>query len=284
MRPSSSWLWAACAVALICACRRSPPPPSPEYEEAYRIHEKLYVSQLDEAYGSPQMDKAAELLKQVKTNSSDHEAAQKLLATIDLGRKELARQHAEDERRRSALRAPVAPGPAIDPAAIVAAALPPTDGGTDAGPPPDAGPGALDPFAPGASIGALNRELGGCLTGGEATFTEKGSSRLGQVYKISDSRYCQGKVPGLQGQALLVVNGRLWKRVPEKDLIVEQGAQPTAVTPGPAAPAPAAPGSTAGAPAAPPAPTSPPGGPPSVPQPPSPEYTGPKPEQPQPTY
>ena len=131
MRPSSSWLWAAaCAAVLLCGCRRTPPQPSPDFEEAYRIHEKLYVSQLDEAYGSPQMERAVELLKQVKPASSDHEAAQKLLATIDLGRKELERQHAEDARRRAALRVPVTPGPAIDPAAIVAAALPPTDGGS----------------------------------------------------------------------------------------------------------------------------------------------------------
>jgi len=294
----SKWLFIAGALVVFTGCRKAPGPPSPEYEEAYRIHEKLYVAQLDEAYGSPQMDRALELLKQVKAGSSDAADARRLIAAIELGKQQFARQADEDKKRKAALSQPVTAGPKIDSAAIVASALPRSDAGPAAAAvvaDADGGAGAPDPYGPGASLGALNRELGGCLTDSGNTFTERGTSRLGQIYQISDSRYCQGKVPGLQGQVMLFINGVLFRKMPYTELGIEKinlapgsGPKPSAAA-GQAADAGAQNKLTyvpSGVPA--PAGTQPingaPGGSPAAPAPSSLEYTGPKPEQPQPTY
>ena len=291
MSSPSKWLSVAIAALLLAGCRRAPAPPSPEYEEAYRIHEKLYVAQLDEAYGSPQMDRAVELLQQVKPNSADAEDARRLLAAIQLGKQQYAKQAEEDKKRRASLSQPVTPGPAIDSAAIVAAARPVADAGPSApaGAPDDGGPSGPDPYGPGTTVGALARELGGCLVDSGNTFTERGTGRLGQIYQISDSRYCQGKTPGLQGQVMLFIDGKLFRRMAYSELGIEK------VTPGGAAPKPAAAASQpadAGTqdratyvPPGIPMPQGPSAGGQAPPPPPSSmEYTGPKPEQPQPTY
>ena len=294
----SKSLFIAGALILIAGCRKAPGPPSPEYEEAYRIHEKLYVAQLDEAYGAPQMDRALELLKQVKSSSSDAPDARRLIAAIELGKQQFARQAEEDKKRKAALSQPAAAGPKIDSAAIVASALPRTDAGpaTSAAAVPDldGGVGAPDPYGPGASLGALSRELGGCLADSGNTFTERGTGRLGQIYQISDSRYCQGKAPGLQGQVMLFINDVLFRKMPYTELGIEKVNLGPGSAPKPSAASQAA---DAGAqdkltyvPSGVPAPpgTQPingaPGGSPAAPPPPSLEYTGPKPEQPQPTY
>jgi hypothetical protein len=267
MRRWSNWLLSLAALALAAGCRRGPPPPSPEYDEARAIYEKLYASQLDDAYGDPQMNQVVELLKRVSKESAEAEAAQKLLERIDVGKKEFAKQQAESEARRAAMKA--GPPPGSSSASLTPSAFPPAEPPAEAQL-ADAGTPAQDPFAPGAPIATLNREAGGCLILGETTFAEKGTGKAGQVYKVSDSRACQQKVPGLQGQALLVVDGKLYRRVPERVLIMDKVTLPAGGT---AAQKPAQP-AAAQPPAAQPASAAAPPADSSL------DYTGPKPEQP----
>jgi hypothetical protein len=237
-----SLLLAVGAAALLCgACRRNTGP-SEEYEKAYRIHEKLYAAKLDEAYGDPQMDEAIALLKKVDRRSVDVESADKLLAAIELGRKDYAKIRAEDDKRRAQLKAQAASAPRIDPSAAVASAFAPPPGqASEPSAPPaseqtaDAGTAApADPFAVGAPIAALNAD--GCLQAGDK-FQELGTNKAGQTYKLAPSAVCQAKMPGLQNQALLVIDGKIYRRVGSTELTIKR-IEPPAPTAPPAPPAP----------------------------------------------
>ncbi len=186
------------AVLAAAGCRRATGRPDANYQKASRIYQQLYVTQLDDAYGDPKMDEVLALLQQVDANSQDGEAASAMIGAIQHGREELARSRAAREKRAAAAQV-VAPSVEIDPRKILAASA------------PDAGP-AQDPYGPGASVAEINSGTGGCLSGYEP-FNENGTGVSGTVYRLVPGPGCAGKLPGYVGQAVLVVNGRIYRRL-----------------------------------------------------------------------
>jgi len=184
-------------VFALAGCRSSAPDPS--FQQANALYQQLYATQLDDAYGDPKMDEVVALLHKVNPRSIDADRAQVLLGLIQRGREELAKQLAEREKMAAAAARSVASAQVdIDPSKILAAAQ------------PDAGPSG-DPFGSGASVADLNKNSGGCLVDSEP-FTEQGTGVAGTVYRVAPSETCRGKLPGLSGQIVLVVNGKIYRR------------------------------------------------------------------------
>ena len=145
------------------------------------------------------MDEVVVLLGKVNPRSIDADRAQAMLRTIQHGREDLARERAEREKMAAAAEQSLAAAQVnIDPSKVLAATEP------DAGQP-------LDPFGPGASVADLNKQNGGCLMDNEP-FTEQGTGVAGTVYRVAPSDACRGKLPGLSGQIVLVVDGKIYRR------------------------------------------------------------------------
>ena len=213
------------SLVALAGCRNRGP--DENYQQAAAIYQQLYATELDDAYVDPKMDEVVALLRKVNSHSSDAHAAEMMLGTIQRGREQLAKERAEREKL-SAAQGPVVPAPNIDPAAILAANEPP-----DAGHPED-------PFAPGASIADLNKQAGGCLVDNEP-FAEQGTGVGGTVYRVAPSDSCRSKLPGLVGQVVLVVNGKIYRRTadprPPPAAAPDAGAPPPARTAAAARPA-----------------------------------------------
>ncbi|MGZ6126450.1 MAG: hypothetical protein ACXWLR_15885 [Myxococcales bacterium] len=207
---------AICLLMLACAGCRGTTGPDENYQQAAAIYQQLYATQLDDAYGDPRMDEVVALLGKVNPRSVDAHAAGMLLGTIQRGREELARERAEREKLAASAARSAAPTVNIDPSMILATAEP------DAGPP-------LDPFGPGASVAELNKQSGGCLVDNEP-FNEQGTGVGGTVYRVAPSDTCRSKLPGLVGQVVLVVNGKIYRRTadprPPPAPVADAGAPP----------------------------------------------------------
>ncbi|HEY2030168.1 MAG TPA: hypothetical protein VGH20_13270 [Myxococcales bacterium] len=222
--------------ALLPACREHKTGPDANYEQGARIYQQLYATELDEAYGDPRMNEAADLLRKVNPHSVDAEAAQRMLASIDTGRAELSKQRADREKMAAAVSASVRPPSNLDPQRILAEAT------------PDAG--VVDPFGPGAAIAELNASSGGCLTEGEP-FREQGTGATGTVYRLGKSEQCTAKFPGLVGQVVLVTDGHIYRRMADPTLAkASEAARGDAGTPYPPGVSPAAGGGATNAPPA----------------------------------
>jgi hypothetical protein len=181
----------------LAGCRSSSP--DPNFQQANALYQQLYATQLDDAYGDPKMDEVVALLRKVNRRSMDADRADAMLRLIERGREELAKQLAEREKMAAAAAQSIASSQVnIDPSKVLAASE------------PDAGP-AVDPFGPGASVAELNAHSGGCLVDSEP-FTEQGTGVAGTVYRVAPSETCRGKLPGLTGQIVLVVNGKIYRR------------------------------------------------------------------------
>jgi len=196
---------AICLLVILAAagCRRRSGPDA-HYQEASRIYQQLYASELDDAYGDPRIEAVIAELKIVEPNSMDAEAAASLLGTIQRGKEALATDRARREKMAAA--AAQAPGAtpigSIDIAKIIAAGQP-----ADAGPP-------RDPYGTGALVAEINTSTGGCLADGEP-FVEQGTNVTGIVYRLAPGAACASKLPGFAGQAVLVANGRMYRRIPD---------------------------------------------------------------------
>jgi hypothetical protein len=210
-----------CALLALAGCHRSPGPPDPNYEEASRIYQQLYTQKLDDAYGDPRIDEVVALLRKVDRRSIDALAAEALLATVEDGRARFAKARTASEAAQKAAQLAGA-GPSIDPSSILAA-------GRDAGPPADL-------YGPGASITEINASSGGCLVAGEP-FHENVTNVAGTVYRLSGSSACADRLAGFAGQVTLVVDGKVYRRLPES--MVVKPPPPPAPPPAPA-PAPRA--------------------------------------------
>ena len=229
-------LFAALSAA---GCRRATGRPDANYQKASRLYQQLYVSQLDDAYGDPKMEEVVGLLHQVDPASQDGEAATAMIGAIQHGREELAKARAAREKMSAAAQAAAAAPPVnIDPRKILA------EGAPDAGPP-------QDPYGPGALIADINANSGACL-GSYEPFTEQVTNVTGTVYRLVPGPTCATRLPGLAGQAVLVVNGRIYRRMtdpnppgaPPAPPAPDAGSPPDAAAPAaparPPAPAPAA--------------------------------------------
>jgi hypothetical protein len=181
----------------LAGCRRTTGPDE-NYQQAAAIYQQLYATQLDDAYGDPKMDEVVELLRKVNPRSIDAQAAQSMLGAIQRGREQLAREHAEREKMAAAAAQSAAPQVNIDPSKYLVAEE------QDAGPP-------QDPFGSGASVAELNKQSGGCLVENEP-FSEQGTGVGGTVYRVAPSDTCRSKLPGMVGQVVLVVNGKIYRR------------------------------------------------------------------------
>ena len=216
-------------------CRRGAGPPDANYQKASAIYQQLYASQLDDAYGDPKMGEVVALLQRVDPDSQDAQFAAAMLGSIQRGRQDLAKSRAAREKMSAAAQLSAsAPSVEIDPRKILAA---------DA---PDAG-STQDPYGPGALVSDINASNGGCLSSYEP-FTEQATNVTGTVYRLVPGPTCANRLPGLAGQAVLVVSGRIYRRVTDPN---PPGAQPPPA-PGAGPPADAA-AAAARPPAAPPA-------------------------------
>lgn len=192
---------ALCLVSLALAgCHRTTGPDE-NYQRASALYQQLYATQLDDAYGDSRMDEVVALLRKVDGRSVDAQSAQTMLGAIEHGREALARERAEREKLSAAAAAPAARG-SIDPEQVLAANA------------EDAGTREQDPFGPGASIAELNTQTGGCLVDNEP-FNEQGTGKTGTVYRVAPSEGCKSKLPGFAGQAILVAEGKIYRRIPD---------------------------------------------------------------------
>ena len=200
------------AVLAAASCRRATNRPDANYQQASRLYQQLYVTQLDDAYGDPKMDEVVSLLQKVDPDSLDAEAAAAMIGAIQHGREELAKSRAARAKNFAAAQAAaVAPPVNIDPRQILAANV------------PDAGP-TQDPFGPGALVADINSANGGCLSSYEP-FTEQGTNVTGTVYRLVAGPTCAARLPGFAGQAVLVVSGRIYRRITDPN---PPGKPPTA--------------------------------------------------------
>lgn len=221
---------ALCILTLaFAACRRSSGPDE-NYQQAAANYQQLYATELDDAYGDPRMDEVVALLRKVNSRSDDADAAQALLGTIERGRAALAKERAEREKMAAAAAQSAAPAVNIDPSRFAQPEEP------DAGPP-------QDPYGAGASVAELNKQSGGCLVENEP-FSEQGTGVGGTVYRVAPSETCRSKLPGMVGQVVLVVNGKIYRRTGDPrppPAPVDAGpppvAKPAAAAARPAAPA-----------------------------------------------
>lgn len=226
MRKAGLWLLAAsCAVG---GCRRRSTQPSAEYERAAGLYQQLYATRLDDAYGDPRMDAVVADLQKVDGRSADADAARSLLGTIERGRAQLARQRQESDELAAQLRAPAPVS--IDPSAVLAASR--RDAGVE-----------VDPTGTGAAIADLNQQYGGCLVA-DQRFHEEGTGKAGRIYKLAPFSGCREKLPGFIGQAVMVVDGFIYRRIP---LAETQQAEASAADAGPGSRPPAAPAAAAAA-------------------------------------
>ncbi|HEY6908365.1 MAG TPA: hypothetical protein VI356_03280 [Myxococcales bacterium] len=220
---------ALCLVSLALAgCHRTTGPDE-NYQRASALYQQLYATQLDDAYGDPRMDEVVALLRKVDGRSVDAQPAEKMLGTIQRGREALAKERAEREKLSATAATPTQGS--IDPEQVLAAGA------------ADAGTSEQDPFGPGASIADLNTQTGGCLVDNEP-FNEQGTGKTGTVYRVAPSEGCRSKLPGFAGQAVLVSEGKIYRRIPDPRPPEPQrpAAAPDAGAPAPAArPRPAAP-------------------------------------------
>jgi hypothetical protein len=189
---------ALCLVCLALAGCHTTTGPDDNYQRASALYQQLYATQLEDAYGDPRMDEVVALLRKVDGRSVDAQSAQNMLGAIQHGREALARERAEREKLAAA--AAPAGRASIDPEEVLAAGA------------ADAGTAEQDPFGPGASIAELNTQTGGCLVDNEP-FNEQGTGKTGTVYRVAPSEGCKSKLPGFAGQAILVAEGKIYRRI-----------------------------------------------------------------------
>ena len=197
--PSWCARFAACALTLALACSGRP---DENFAKARTLYDKLYATELDDAYGDARMDEVVALLGKVHKRSVDAPSAQALLHAIEHGRDEFAKSRAEREKMQQAAAEVSRTQSTIDPSRVLER--------------PDAGP-PQDPFGPGASVAEINKESGACLVAGEP-FRENVTNKSGTLYRLSGNPACKDKLPGLVGQVVMVSDGKVYRRVSESEV------------------------------------------------------------------
>ena len=67
----------------------------------------------------------------------------------------------------------------------------------------------------GTLVGHVVDQNGAAVPAAKVHITEQGTNVTGTVYRVAPSETCKGKLPGLTGQIVLVVNGKIYRRVPD---------------------------------------------------------------------
>jgi len=195
------------ALAAASACRKAPGPPSPEYAEARARHVALVAQFADDADARPEMDQVLALLERVPADSVDAESARELATRIAEGRKRLAAEQAERERRIAAA------GPAQ---------------WAPSGGVPGAGGAALQEERPAIALGMKLDEFraahGECFEPGSPIQIETPepdggtAARQGEAWSLKGDPACREKYPGQVGQVVVFSQGSLLALRPAGDL------------------------------------------------------------------
>jgi murein DD-endopeptidase MepM/ murein hydrolase activator NlpD len=199
MRVRSRALCLLAALALLPGCR---PNTSAEYAEAHRLFSQLYATHLDAAYARPEMDRVVSLLQAVPDKSVDAVAARELLARIEAGRAQLAR---EEELRRNLLHDLLS-------VSVEDSDAKPTEGRRaaladagepDAGPPLDGGPRrrraqwACTPSAFRVLLPFEARDTAFVSQGNGTRFTHQGASRFAFDFNVPIGTAIVAAAPGI---------------------------------------------------------------------------------------
>jgi len=199
-------LWLA---LLAAGCSRKEP--SPEYTRASERFNKLYATELDDAYVDPAMHEVEALLERVPADSLDAQAAKTLLTRIRDGRAKIEKTTADREKALALARTPPTftggsvtpppPPPGTKPAGTVSA--------------PDAGPPPAAPSA-GMSVREFNRLFGDCFEpAGPVEVNGRGTS---DSFTLVDSRRCQNALPTMGNSVVLADSQNVIGVVPKSAL------------------------------------------------------------------
>ncbi|WP_284666853.1 hypothetical protein [Myxococcus sp. SDU36] len=188
-------------------CRREPPAPSAEYEEAARRFRELYAQKLDDAYLDPRVGEIEAQLQRVPADSLDAEGARELLKRIKDGRQRMAAAASErDEAVASARELP--PGsytaPSTEEPARPAAPAEVPDAG-----PPDASAG---PQA-GTAASELVAGFRGCFQRGTPIDVQGRGMR--ETWQLADRTACRLEYPQHQDAFLLIEAGKVLTLLPK---------------------------------------------------------------------
>jgi hypothetical protein len=186
------------ALAAALACQKTPGPPSAEYAQARTRHLALVARFADDADARPEMDEVLALLERVPAESVDAPAAQELASRIADGRRRLAAEQAERERRIAAA------GPAQ---------WAPSGGVPAAGGAP---PGEQRPaIALGMKLEDFRAAHGECFEPGSPIQIEipEGdgglAARPGEAFGLKGDPACREKYPGQVGRVAIFSQGAL---------------------------------------------------------------------------
>lgn len=201
------------------ACRK--PLPSPDFIEASNRYTSLLALDGDEALLSPAMDEVAAQLARVPAKSSDHAAAQALIATIASERKRVtaAQAQAAIVVPLPAPNFPPMPVAAVEPEPAAAAAV----------------PVAPAEFGAGAAFAPLQAKYPGCLlsAGPLTLMTPKGVETQTEAFELHDSAHCRTRIPVLVN-ALAVVNaGKVVQVLPKSSVKTSAALEDGGAVPGP---------------------------------------------------
>ena len=195
------------ALAAAIACQKAPGPPSPEYAEARSRHLALVARFADDADGRPEMDAVLTLLGRVPADSVDAPAARELADRVAEGRRRLAAEQAERERRIAT----------AGPAQWTPSAGVPAGGG--------APPGEQRPaIALGMKLEDFRAAHGECFESGSPIQIEipEGdggmAARPGEAFALKGDPACQERYPGQVGQVAVFSQGALVAVRPAGDL------------------------------------------------------------------
>jgi len=192
------------------ACRREPPAPSVEYEEAARRFRALYAQKLDEAFLDPQVGEIEAQLQRVPADSLDASGARELLQRIKEGRQ---RMEVAARERDEAVASAQEPSPGfIDTAPTTeveapppAPAEPPDAGAEDAG--EGGGPQAGTPAS------ELVAGFRGCFE--RAMSIDVQGRGMREAWQLADRVACRQEYPSHQDTLLLIEEGKVLTLFPK---------------------------------------------------------------------
>ena len=198
---------------------------SPEFTRASERFNKLYATELDDAYLDPAMHEVEALLEKVPADSLDAQAAAALLTRIRDNRTRLEQAASDRERALAAARTPTT----LTGVSVTTPLSPPVTAtrpaAVDAGPPVPVAPSA------GMPIRDFNRLFGDCFEpAGPVEVNGRGPR---DSYTMVDSNRCRTAMPGMVNSVVLADSQAVMGVVPKSAL---QRVMPDAGTPAPPAP------------------------------------------------
>jgi len=207
----------------LAGCSRKEP--SPEFTRASERFNKLYATELDDAYLDPAMHEVEALLEKVPTDSLDAQAAKALLTRIRDNRTRLEQAASDRERALAAARTPTT--------LTGVSVTTPSPSPVSATKPVVVDAGAAVPVAPSAGmpIRDFNRLFGDCFEpAGPVEVNGRGPR---DSFSMVDSDRCRSAMPGMVNSVVLADSQAVMGVVPKSAL---QRVQPDAGTAAPPAP------------------------------------------------